>query len=183
MRSTQAVPGSTGGTPARSTARPHPHLRQECGIQAETCTQGQQCCLLCHTPSKGRLTNKSRPARSKQAQPAQPARHKTSPRSKSRQNCNRRLCRTSLAANLDMPATGLTLVFCLHTSNRFMTVHDALNLRIVEAKRIGENSFKCCPMTCGCKASSLLPISNLSNYIIYIYYYIQSWMFPSGVQG
>ena len=107
MRSTQAVPGSTGGAPARSTARPHPHLRQGCGIQAETCTQGQHSCLLCHTPSEGRLTNKSRPARSKQVQPAQPARHKTSPHMKSRQDCNRRLCRISLATKADLPTLNL----------------------------------------------------------------------------
>ena len=90
MRSTQAVPRSLGGAPARSTARPHPHPRQACGIQAETCTRGQQSCLLCHTPSEGRLTNKSQPARSKQVQPAQPARHKTSPqhsKRKSKSNC------------------------------------------------------------------------------------------------
>ena len=74
MRSTQAVPRSLGGAPARSTARPHPHPHQACGIQTETCTQGQRSCLLCHMPSEGRLTNKSQPARSKQVQPAQPAR-------------------------------------------------------------------------------------------------------------
>ena len=65
---------------------PHPH--QACCIQ--TCTQGQRSCLLCHMPSEGRLTNKSQPARSKQVQPAQPARHKTSPQHsnrKSKSNC------------------------------------------------------------------------------------------------
>ena len=90
MRSTQAVPRSLGGAPARSTARPHPHPHQACGIQTETCTQGQRSCLLCHMPSEGRLTNKSQPARSKQVQPAQPARHKTSPQHsnrKSKSNC------------------------------------------------------------------------------------------------
>ena len=90
MRSTQAVPRSLGGAPARSTARPHPHPHQACGIQTETCTQGQRSCLLCHMPSEARLTNKSQPARSKQVQPAQPARHKTSPQHsnrKSKSNC------------------------------------------------------------------------------------------------
>ena len=90
MRSTQAVPRSLGGAPARSTARPHPHPHQACGIQTEACTQGQRSCLLCHMPSEGRLTNKSQPARSKQVQPAQPARHKTSPqhsKCKSKSNC------------------------------------------------------------------------------------------------
>ena len=47
--------------------------------QAYACTQGQRSCLLCHIPSKRRLTNNSRPALSKQIQPAQPARRKASP--------------------------------------------------------------------------------------------------------
>ena len=97
MRSTQAVPRSLGGAPARSTARPHPH--QACGIQTETCTQGQRSCLLCHMPSEGRLTNKSQPARSKQVQSAQPARHKTSPQHSTRKSKSSgwRLCGPNLA--------------------------------------------------------------------------------------
>ena len=99
MRSTQAVPRSLGGAPARSTARPHPHPHQACGIQTETCTQGQRSCLLCHMPSEGRLTNKSQPARSKQVQPAQPARHKTSPQHSNRKSKSSgwRLCGPNLA--------------------------------------------------------------------------------------
>ena len=71
--------------------------------QAHACTRGQQSCLLCHTPSKRRLTNNSRPAQSKQVQPSQSARHKTSPHMKSPHDYNRRFCWCNLATKADLP--------------------------------------------------------------------------------
>ena len=75
--------------------------------QAYACTQGQQSCLLCHTPSKRRLTNNSRPAHRKQVQPAQPARDKTSPQHSNRKSKSGgwRLCRINLATKAISVAT------------------------------------------------------------------------------